>query len=81
MNKLAISLFSRYQQIFNKDYSMPEDAYRGQDIVYFANEFYKEYKDKYKNVEYTPEIQTFFRNYGREIALKNIAIDMKRFGT
>ena len=81
MNNLAASIFSRYQQIFNKDYPMPDDSYRGGDIIEFAQEFYNLYKDKYKNVEYTDEIRIFFRKFGREIALKNIEIDMKRFGT
>ena len=40
MNNLAASIFSRYQQIFHKDYPMPEDSYRGGDIVEFAQEFY-----------------------------------------
>lgn len=81
MNNLAASIFSRYQQIFNKDYPMPEDSYRGGDIVEFAQEFYDQYKDKYKNAKYTDEVRIFFRKFGREIALKNIEIDMKRFGT
>ena len=81
MNNLAASIFSRYQQIFNKDYLMPEDSYRGGDIVEFAQEFYNQYKDKYKDAKYTDEIRIFFRKFGREIALKNIEIDMKRFGT
>lgn len=81
MNNLAASIFSRYQQIFNKDYPMPEDSYRGGDIVEFAQEFYNQYKDKYKDFKYTDEVRIFFRKFGREIALKNIEIDMKRFGT
>ncbi|BAP39494.1 arginine--tRNA ligase [Metamycoplasma canadense] len=80
MNKLAISIYSRYQQIFNKNYELPEDAYRGGDIVEFADEFYKQYKDKYKDVEYTPEIEMFFREFGRSNALKNIEEDLKKFG-
>ncbi|MDD7894321.1 arginine--tRNA ligase [Metamycoplasma hyosynoviae] len=79
MNNLASSIYSRYQQIFDKDFPMPEDCYRGGDIIDFAKEFYKEYKDKYKGVSYTDEIRDFFREYGRKIALKYIEIDLKRF--
>ncbi|MBU4691228.1 arginine--tRNA ligase [Mycoplasma zalophi] len=80
MNNLAASLFARYQQIFDKSYPMPEDAYNGGDIIYFAEEFYKEFGDKYKGAEYEPN-REFFREFGRNIALREIKKDMKRFGT
>ncbi len=80
MDNLAASIFARYQQKFNKKFEMPEESYRGGDIIEFADEFYKQYKDKYKNVEYTDEIKKFFRKFGREIALKNIEKDLERFG-
>ncbi|WP_330463181.1 arginine--tRNA ligase [Metamycoplasma gateae] len=80
MNKLAISIFSRYQQIFNPEYELPEDAYRGGDIVEFAQAFYEEYKEQYKNVEYTEQVEAFFREFGRNFALKNIEKDLKKFG-
>ncbi|CRH47948.1 Uncharacterised protein [Chlamydia trachomatis] len=80
MNKLAISIFARYQQIFDPSYELPEDAYRGGDNIIFAQAFYEQYKDKYKGVEYTKEIELIFREFGREIALKNIEEDLKNFG-
>ncbi|AZG68401.1 arginine--tRNA ligase [Mycoplasma struthionis] len=80
MNNLAASLFARYQQIWNKDFPMPEDGYNGGDIVEFAQEYYEEIKDKYKDVEYTDEIRQIFRQKGRDIALKNINKDLARFG-
>ncbi|WP_412031757.1 arginine--tRNA ligase [Metamycoplasma buccale] len=81
MNNLAASIFSRYQQIFDKNFPMPEDSYKGGDIIDFASAFYKKYDDKYKNVEYTDDIRKFFREFGRQIALENINKDLKRFGT
>ncbi|AWX69344.1 arginine--tRNA ligase [[Mycoplasma] anseris] len=80
MNNLANSLFARYQQIFDKDFPMPQDSYRGGDIIDFAQAFYNDYKDQYKGVEYTDEIKAFFREYGRNIALENIKKDLKNFG-
>lgn len=80
MNRLAISVFSRYQQIFDKDYQMPEDAYRGGDIIQFAEEFHRQNQDKYKGVEYTEEMEALFKEFGRKFALKNIESDLKRFG-
>ncbi|TPE57534.1 arginine--tRNA ligase [[Mycoplasma] falconis] len=80
MNNLAASVYSRYQQIFNKDFPMPEQCYRGGDIIEFADAFYQKYGDKYKGVEYTDEIRQFFRDFGRNYALENIEKDLKRFG-
>ncbi|TPR54662.1 arginine--tRNA ligase [Metamycoplasma neophronis] len=79
MNNLAASIFARYQQIFNPDFPMPEDSYRGGDIVEFAQAFYEKYGDKYKGVEYTDEMRKFFREFGRQFALENIEKDLKRF--
>ncbi len=80
MNNLAASIFARYQQIFDKDFPMPEDSYRGGDIIEFAQAFYEKYGDKYKGVEYTDEMRKFFRQFGRQFALENIEKDLKRFG-
>ncbi|SYV89544.1 Arginyl-tRNA synthetase, partial [Metamycoplasma alkalescens] len=80
MNKLAISIYSRYQQIFDENYQLPENAYRGGDIVQFASAFHEKYQDQYKNAEYTPEVEDLFREFGREYALMNINKDLKRFG-
>ncbi|VEU78599.1 Arginyl-tRNA synthetase [Metamycoplasma arthritidis] len=80
MNNLAASVFSRYQQIFNKDFPMPDDAYKGHDMTIFADAFFKKYGDKYRNVAYTEEVKKLFRDFGREIALENIKIDLGRFG-
>ncbi|AZZ65442.1 arginine--tRNA ligase [Metamycoplasma phocicerebrale] len=80
MNKLAISIYSRYQQIFDKKYELPEDAYRGGDIIEFAQAFFEKYKEQFKGAEYTPELEKLFRQFGREFALKNIEEDLKKFG-
>ncbi|AWX42961.1 Arginyl-tRNA synthetase [Metamycoplasma cloacale] len=80
MHNLAISIFARYQQIFNPSYEMPEDAYRGGDVIHFAKAFYEKYNDQYKNVEFTKEIEVLFKEFGREIALENIKKDLKSFG-
>lgn len=80
MNNLAASVFSRYQQIFNKDFPMPEDAYKGYDMTVFAEAFFKKYGEQYRGVEYSDEVRDLFREFGREIALENIKADLKRFG-
>ncbi|WP_438340624.1 arginine--tRNA ligase [Mycoplasma sp. 125] len=80
MNKLAVSIYSRYQQIFNPSYELPEDAYRGGDVIEFAQAFYEMHNEEYNGVEYTPEIELLFRDFGRTFALKNIEEDLKKFG-
>ncbi|WP_240337557.1 arginine--tRNA ligase [[Mycoplasma] gypis] len=80
MNNLAASLFSRYQQIFDPSYPMPEDSYKGGDIVYFAEEFHKVYGDKFKGADYESN-RALFKQFGLEIALREIKNDMTRFGT
>ena len=47
IEKFATSLEVRYLQHFNDDIEMPEDAYHGADITEHAENFIKEYGDKY----------------------------------
>lgn len=47
INKFALSLDIRYQQIYKDGIQMPEDSYKGQDIIEHANNFAKIYGDKY----------------------------------
>lgn len=47
IEKLATSLEVRYLQHFKDDIEMPEDAYHGADITEHAENFIKEYGDKY----------------------------------
>lgn len=47
IEKFAISLEVRYLQHFKDDIEMPEDAYHGADITEHAENFIKEYGDKY----------------------------------
>ena len=47
IEKFATSLEVRYLQHFKDDIEMPEDAYHGADITVHAENFIKEYGDKY----------------------------------
>lgn len=51
IEKFATSLEVRYLQYFDSTVELPEDAYHGQDIVEHAENFIKEYGDKYVNAE------------------------------
>lgn len=51
IEKFATSLEVRYLQHFDASVELPEDAYHGQDIVDHAENFIKEYGDKFVNTE------------------------------
>ncbi len=51
IEKFATSLEIRYLQHFDPSVELPEDAYHGQDIVDHAENFIKEYGDKFVNAE------------------------------
>ena len=51
IEKFATSLEVRYLQHFDALVELPEDAYHGQDIVDHAENFIKEYGDKFVNAE------------------------------
>ncbi len=50
IEKFATSLEARYLQHFKDDIEMPEDAYQGADITEHAENFIKEFDDKYVDV-------------------------------
>ncbi len=47
IEKFATSLETRYLQIYKEGIEMPEDAYHGADIIEHAENFSKEFADKY----------------------------------
>lgn len=51
IEKFATSLEVRYLQHYDSSVELPEDAYHGQDIVKHAENFIKEYGDKYVNAD------------------------------
>lgn len=51
IEKYATSLEVRYLQHYDPSIELPEDAYHGQDIVEHAENFIKEYGDKYVNAD------------------------------
>lgn len=51
IEKFATSLEVRYLQHYDPSVELPDDAYHGQDIVEHAENFIKEYGDKYVNAD------------------------------
>ncbi|WP_129646918.1 arginine--tRNA ligase [Mycoplasmopsis maculosa] len=80
INMLAESVFARYQQIFNPDFELPEESYKGSDIVWGAKEFFKKYGDKFKDQKLEGELLDFFKKESVELYLTVIKKTLKDFG-
>ncbi|EIN15434.1 Arginyl-tRNA synthetase [Mycoplasmopsis agalactiae 14628] len=80
INVLANSLWSRYKQIFYPDYSMPEESYKGEDIVWGAQKFYAKYGDKFKNSELDNKLLELVKNEAISIFMAKIQEDLANFG-
>ncbi|MEC2073532.1 arginine--tRNA ligase [Alkalihalophilus marmarensis] len=78
INNLALSLEARYFQALGQDKEMPEEGYRGQDIVEFGKALAEEHGDKYVNVSES-ERREFFRQYGLQKELDKIKSDLREF--
>ncbi|QBF34649.1 arginine--tRNA ligase [Mycoplasmopsis phocirhinis] len=79
INLLAQSIYARYQQLFNPQFSMPDDAYKGDDIIWAAKQFQIKYGNKYENVKLENEILNVFKKQGVELFLEQIKLDLARF--
>ncbi|WP_029906271.1 arginine--tRNA ligase [Mycoplasmopsis opalescens] len=80
INILAESLFARYQQKFDKSFPMPEDSYRGEDILWAAGVIYDEVGDKYKNLTLEGEVLEYFKIRGVKLFLDQVKVDLKKLG-
>jgi arginyl-tRNA synthetase len=83
MNILGNSLSARYAQIFDRDFPFPETGYIGDYLKVIAEEFKKEYGEKYipEPNEQEPEenILKLFREYAAEHIRRMIDKDLKEF--
>ncbi|MGE7603832.1 arginine--tRNA ligase [Peribacillus sp. NPDC097675] len=78
INNLAISIEARYFQALGLDKEMPEDGYRGEDIIGIGKTLAKEYGDKYVNVD-EKERYDFFREYGLKCEMEKLKTDLENF--
>lgn len=78
VTNLAKSLKSRYLELFNISYPIPEDGYLGEDVKEIAKLIKEEYGDKYIKTSDEEDIQ-FFKEYGIEKELEKLKKDLKEF--
>ncbi len=76
---LGLAAWTRYQQEFGEDVSLPENSYRGQDIVFVAKELKKIFKDKYLKVPYK-ECEDAFKEEAKKMLLAIIDEHLRSFG-
>lgn len=78
IEKFATSLEVRYLQHFSDDVEMPEDAYHGADITQHAENFIKEYGDKYLNAS-PEERRKALVDYALPINIAGLERDLGRY--
>jgi len=78
INNLALSIEGRYFEELGKGGSMPEDGYRGQDIIDIAKGLVAEHGDKFLHMSHE-ERYAEFRRHGLEVELAKLQKDLADF--
>ncbi|MFT8321723.1 MAG: arginine--tRNA ligase [Bacillus sp. (in: firmicutes)] len=78
INNLALSVEARYFQALGLEKEMPEDGYRGEDIIGIGKKLAEEFGDKFVNVS-EQERFDFFRSYGLKYEMAKLKQDLEDF--
>lgn len=78
INNLALSIEGRYFEALGKGESMPEDGYRGQDIIDIAGALVEEHGDKFLHMT-EQERYKAFREHGLKVELAKLQKDLADF--
>jgi arginyl-tRNA synthetase len=76
---LGLSVFARYLQLLKKEYSFPEDGYKGEYVEEIADSIIQEKGDAYADSAFD-EVSEQFINYSYKKILSGIENDLKDFG-
>ena len=79
INTLGLAAFIRYQQELGVELEMPENTYKGNDIIALAKELVGIWGDKYKGVEYS-KVEKIFKDESKKRLLQEIVNDLGDFG-
>ncbi len=79
MNQLALSVEARYLEALNKPSNMPEDGYKGEDIIEVGKELAEKYSAELLEKPDAERLK-FFREYGLEYEIEKIKTDLEAFG-
>ena len=78
IEKFATSLEVRYLQIYKDGIEMPEDAYHGADITAHAENFAKEYGDKFVEAE-TEERRKALVDFALPKNIEGLRVDLEKY--
>ncbi|WP_339178711.1 arginine--tRNA ligase [Bacillus sp. FSL R5-0560] len=78
INNLALSVEVRYFEALGLEKPMPEDGYRGEDIIAIGKRIAEEYGDRFVNEEESERL-AFFREYGLKYELEKLRVDLENF--
>ncbi|MER2008639.1 MAG: arginine--tRNA ligase [Psychrobacillus sp.] len=78
INNLAVSIEVRYFEALGMEKEMPEDGYRGQDIIDIAADIAKEHGDKFVHMSDEERFQAF-RTHGLKVELAKLQKDLADF--
>lgn len=78
INNLALSVEARYFQALGLEKEMPEDGYRGADIIEIGKSLAEEFGDRYVNVDEQERFE-FFREYGLKYEMAKLKKDLEDF--
>ncbi|PLV31494.1 Arginine--tRNA ligase [Bacillus subtilis subsp. subtilis] len=78
INNLALSVEVRYFEALGLEKPMPEDGYRGEDIIVIGKRLAEEYGDRFVNEEESERL-AFFREYGLKYELDKLRKDLENF--
>jgi len=79
MDNLGLSIYARYREIFGEKVEFPEGGYPGDYVKEIAAEIEQQYGDKFLREDKDETIK-FFRQYGGDVLLNTIRVQLKDFG-
>ncbi|MBE4704258.1 arginine--tRNA ligase [Spiroplasma platyhelix] len=80
INILAISIFIRYQNLCGAQLELPEDSYRGPEIIAAAQTFKDKHGSEFYQKEFSSEINKVLAEFGIDYMLNEIKTDLSNFG-
>lgn len=80
INILAQSIYVRYQNLCGGKLELPEDSYRGPEVISAAEAFKTEHGTEFYQKELTPEVNKVLAQFGIKYMLNEIKTDLSDFG-
>lgn len=79
IDRLSISIYARYHQELGINLELPEDSYRGDDIIWGAKEIISKYGNRFLNIPYE-QCKNELKFISTQIMLDRIKEDLTKLG-